>query len=407
MRRWTGRWAHVALPILAAAVAIACPPPRLHGQSPLGEALRPDIERILAHWGAPGVAVAVVQHGEVLLAGGYGSTRVAGGIPVDGQTLTSVASVTKPFAAVAVAILIDDGLVAWDDPVVRHIPEFRFAEPWRTGEITTRDLLAHRSGLPAVLGGFRAPEYTVERVLAELPTAQPRIAFRERLDYSQIGLTLVGEVVARAGGSSWAEFVQRRILDPLDMHSTYPGTVAFLAAYPAPAEDAPLMGRAVRRDGIIVDGPWWGVGEIYAAAAGTVTTAHDMTRFMAMLLNGGVADGSRLVGGDRIREMHAPIGIDAGPYSSVVNPLAKIVGYGLGWLVHEHAGRLITEHPGSNVGSSTMALVPEAGIGVFLSSNATYSLDSDRMISALKFTIIDHLLDLPRRDWITLLDGAP
>jgi CubicO group peptidase (beta-lactamase class C family) len=377
----------------------------LHGQSALGTALRPDIERILAHWGAPGIAVGVVQDGAVLLSGGFGWTRASGDIPVDGRTLTSVASVTKPFAAVAMAMLVDDGLVSWDDPVVRHIPEFRFAEPWRSEEITIRDLLAHRSGLPAVLGGFRAPDYTVERVLAELPTAEPRMAFRDRLDYSQVGLTLVGEIVARADRSSWPEFVRRRILEPLGMVSTYPGTAAFLAAHPAPAEHAALMGRAARRDGGIVDTPWWGAGDIYAAAGGTVTTADDMTRFMIMLLGGGVADGRPILHGDRIREMHTPVEIDHGPYGSVVNPLAKIVAYGLGWLVHEYSGRLITEHPGSNVGSSTIVLVPEAGIGVFLSSNATYSPDSDRMISALKFTIIEHLLDLPRRDWIRLLGG--
>jgi CubicO group peptidase (beta-lactamase class C family) len=395
-----------ARPILAVAgLAIACLPALLEGQSALGTALRPDIERILAHWGAPGVAVAVVRDGEVLLAGGFGSTRATGGIPVDGSTLTSVASVTKPFAAVAMGMLVDDGLASWDDPVVRHIPEFRFAEPWRSGEITIRDLFAHRSGLPAVLGGFRAPDYTVERVLAELPTAEPRMAFRERIDYSQVGFALVGEIVARAGRSSWPEFVRRRILEPLGMHSTYPGTAAFLTAHPAPAGHAALMGRAVRRDGGIVDTPWWGAGDIYAAAGGTVTTAEDMTRFMIMLLGGGVADGGRLLHGDRIREMHTPVVIDHGPFTSVVNPHAKIVAYGLGWFLHEHAGRLITEHPGSNVGSSTIALVPAAGIGVFLSSNATYSPASDRMISALKFTIIDHLLGLPRRDWIRLLGG--
>jgi CubicO group peptidase (beta-lactamase class C family) len=394
------------MPILAAAgLAIACLPALLHGQSALGTTLRPDIERILAHWGAPGVAVAVVRDGEVLLADGFGSTRASGGIPVDGRTLTSVASVTKPFAAVATGMLVDDGVVSWDDPVVRHIPEFRFAEPWRSEEITIRDLFAHRSGLPAVLGGFRAPDYTIERVLAELATAEPRMAFRDRLDYSQVGLTLVGEIVARADRSSWPDFVRRRILEPLGMVSTYPGTAAFLAAYPAPAAHAALMGRAVRRDGGVVDTPWWGAGDIYAAAGGTVTTADDMSRFMIMLLGDGVVDGRRILHGDRIREMHTPVEIDDGPYASVVNPHAKIVAYGLGWLLHEHAGLLITEHPGSNVGSSTVALIPEAGIGVFLSSNATYSPDSDRMISALKFTIIEHLLDLPRRYWIRLLGG--
>ncbi len=135
-------------------------------------------------------------------------------------------------------------------------------------------------------------DYTIDDLLAELPNRDPRIDFRQRVDYSQVGIALLGEVVRRASGKSWPEFVQGRILAPLGMNSSYPGTHAFLRAHPDPAGVHNLMGRAVRdENGKLVDGPWKGAGQIYTAAAGMITTGHDMTRLMLFLLNGGIAQG--------------------------------------------------------------------------------------------------------------------
>ncbi|MEW6753922.1 MAG: alpha/beta fold hydrolase [Candidatus Latescibacterota bacterium] len=386
--------------ILASAGLSAC---SAEAQPALPDDFDRRVEGILKRWGAPGAVVVIVKDGAVLLQRGYGTTRVGGGSPVTPSTLTSVASVTKTLNATALALLVDDGVLSWDDPVGKHIPEFQFADAYRTEHTTLRDLLSHRAGLPPLLGGLWDMDYSIPDLLRQLPAAEPRIAFRQRIDYSQVGIALLGEVVARASGLDWAAFVQTRIFDPLGMTASYPGTEAFLRRYPGPGAVAHLMGRAVLQDGRVVDGEWRGPGRIYTPAGGIVTTGEDMARFMLMLLNGGRIDGRRLLRPERIEEMHAPQEVEASPYGPVMNPLGSLVCYCLGWIAHDYEGRRIAEHPGSNFGSSTVALMPSEGIGVFVSSGATYSLDSDRMVSALKFEAFDLALGLPGRDWQALL----
>lgn len=357
------------------------------------------VEGILSHWRAPGAVITIVKDSQVLLVRGYGSTDVEGGSAVAPSTLTSVASVTKPFNATALAMLVADGAMAWDDSVRKHIEEFRFADEYRTEHTTIRDLVTHRAGLPALLPGLWNMDYTMEDLLRELPSAQAQIGFRQRVDYSQVGIALLGEVVATASGMDWPAFVQARILDPLEMKATYPGTDAFLQVYPDPEDVDNLMGRAILEDERVVDGPWKGAGHIYTPAGGIVTTGEDMAKFMSFLVNGGVHEGRQLLSRNAIQEMYTPQEVEGSPYGPVMNPLTKLVAYCLGWIAHEYDGHMIVEHPGSNFGSSVVALMPAEAVGVFVSSNANYSLASDRMVSAMKFTAFDFALELRSRDW--------
>jgi CubicO group peptidase (beta-lactamase class C family) len=368
------------------------------------EAFDRQVQEILDHWAAPGAAIAIVKGGEPLLIRGYGSTRVSGGQQVTATTLTSVGSVTKTVNSIALGILVAEGKIAWDDPVRRYLPQFEFGDAYRSDHTTIRDLITHRAGLPNIMGGLWSMSYTIEDLFKQLPAATPTIAFRERVQYSQVGIALLGDVVRAASGTSWPNFVQQKVLDPLQMRLSYPGTEAFLRAYPDSNVDPRLMGRAVRMGNVVSDGPWKGVGRIYTPAGGLVTTAEDMTKFLRFLLR---PEGGELSGITRatLEELFTPQEVDRSPYQSLVSPLSGLVTYCLGWIAHEYQGEVILEHPGSNFGSSVLAIMPSQEIGVFVSSNANYSFDSDRMVSALKFAAIDHALGQPTRDWIALMSG--
>lgn len=373
------------------------------GQAPDAARFHSRAQEILAHWGSPGAVVSIVKNGQVLFQQGYGQTKLQDGHPVTPSTMTTVASVTKTFNSVALGILVEEGLLAWDDPVKHHVPEFRFADEFRTEATTLRDLITHRGGLPAVLGGLRSMEYTMPQLLADLPSQPPVAGFRERVEYSQVGIALLGEVVRRVSGMSWGQFVHSRILQPLEMASSYAGSTAFLAAFPDPEAVPHLMGRTLRRDGQLVPGPWRGAGEIYTPAGGLVTTAEDMSRFMRALLAAGRFGEQGLLSSGSLAELHAPRAVEGTPYGPILSPFGGIVAYSMGWIAHDFAGYRIVEHPGSNFGSSTIALVPSEDIGVFVSSSANFSLDSDRLVSALKFAALAYALDLEDRDWIGLL----
>jgi CubicO group peptidase (beta-lactamase class C family) len=385
----------LALPLIG--VASAAPP--LNAQNDFRDLIRDDVEAVLAHWNAPGVAISVVRNGEVLYAGGFGTTRARGGRPVDAHTLATVASVTKAFNGVVAGMLVDDGRLHWDDPVITHVPDFRFAERWRSEQITVRDLLAHRTGLPLAPGGLTDNDLTAGDVLALLPDAPPRIGFRERMDYSQVNLVVFAEVVRRVSGRGWSEFVTERLLEPLGMRATYAGTRAFLDAYPDTAASG-TMGRSVVRNGAAVDTAWIGIADVYSPAGGIATTASDMAAFMALLLDGGIAAGRRLLSDAVIAELFKPVVIDANYYVEAIAPTTRLVTYGLGWIAHDYAGSLVLEHAGTGFGNSVVALLPETGVGVFISTGANDGLDSIRMVSALKFLLIDYALGRPRTDWI-------
>jgi CubicO group peptidase (beta-lactamase class C family) len=106
-----------------------------------------DVNRVLKTFDVPGIAIAIVKDGKVVLTKGYGVRKLGDPKPVDGKTLFEVASNSKAFTATALAMLVDEGKIAWDDPVTKHLPGFQMHDSYVTGAMTIRDLLTHRSGL--------------------------------------------------------------------------------------------------------------------------------------------------------------------------------------------------------------------------------------------------------------------
>jgi len=364
------------------------------------------VEAVLSHWRAPGAVITVVKDGRILIMQGYGSVGVDRETPVTPSTHATVASVSKPVNATALAMLVEDGLIDWDDPVRKHIPEFAFSDSYRTDHTTIKDLLLHRAGLPAILpeieflAAAAKRDYSIEDLLRDLSGAEPMMDFRYGMGYSQAGIALAGHIVERASGLTWQAFVEDRILTLLGMNATYPGTDAFLQDYPDPELADNVMQRAIMRDGEVVKGSWWGIGPIYAPAAGLVTTGEDMAQFMLFLLNDGSHNGRQLLSKDRIDEMFTSYVLVPDFHAPIINPLTGIIVACPGWVAHEYKGRIIFEHGGSVLGTSVVALMPGEGIGVFISSGAGYPMESDRMVSAIKFTAFDFALGLPGRNWI-------
>ena len=171
----------------------------------------------------PGMAVAVVKDGQVVLAKGYGVRRAGEPAPVDADTLFGIASNTKAFTCAALSILVEEGKLAWDDPVTKHLPEFQMYDPWVTREVTVRDLVTHRAGLG--LGGgdlmwWPPTTFTRREIVRGIRCVKPASSLRSRYAYNNVMFVAAGEVVAAVAGTSWDDFVERRILAPLGMSRT-------------------------------------------------------------------------------------------------------------------------------------------------------------------------------------------
>ena len=167
-----------------------------------------------------GLAVAVVSDGALILSDGYGVRKIGEPAEIDGDTLLPIASLTKAFTAVALAILVDEGALSWEDRVIDHLPVFRMSDAWVTREFTIRDLLTHRSGLPQGAGDLlfwpdgKATRSEVVRALRHL---EPETSFRTEYAYDNLLYIVAGELIGEVSGIPWEDFVETRIFEPLDM----------------------------------------------------------------------------------------------------------------------------------------------------------------------------------------------
>ena len=179
------------------------------------------VARALKAFDVPGMAVAVVKDGQVVMSKGYGVRSLKTKVPVDANTLFGIGSNTKAFTTAALGLLVDEGKLRWDDKVTKYIPEFLVYDPHVTAEFTVRDLLTHRSGLGLDAGDLMfAPDstdFTVQDVIHNLRYFRPVSSFRSRHDYDNNLYVVADEVVTRINGQPWAEFVQARLLRPLGM----------------------------------------------------------------------------------------------------------------------------------------------------------------------------------------------
>jgi len=190
--------------------------------------------RVLKEFEVPGLAVAIVKDGKIVLSKGYGVRKLGDPTPVDENTLFGIASNTKAFTAAALAMLVDEGKITWDDPVTKHLPAFQLYDPYVTREMTIRDLLTHRSGLGLGAGDllwWPPSDYSREEIIRRFRYVKPATSFRSRYAYDNVLYMIAGQVVAAVSGKSWDDFIKERIFKPLLM-TTSNTTVAALTSSP-------------------------------------------------------------------------------------------------------------------------------------------------------------------------------
>jgi CubicO group peptidase (beta-lactamase class C family) len=371
--------------IVLACVAVAFAPP-VCGAAPL-DGLESAIEEARELWQAPGLAVAIVKDGEVAFMDGFGTRTLGGEAPVDEHTLFTLASTSKAFVALAVGMLVDEGRVRWDDPVVKHLPGFRVADPYATREITVRDLLSHRTGVEPVdwlwIRGLDAAD-----ALPRLEHAEQAASLRAAWIYNNMMYVTAGEIVARVSGKSLPDFVRERILEPLGMDET-----VFTRELPA---EGNVAGATVFDDGqpVAVE-PYRSTAPL--GAAGLHSSVADMTRWLRFLLDEGRVGERRLVEPETFAELFEPqMAIREITYPAAEEAKPHFYGYGLGWFLQDHRGRLLAMHTGSLFGTNALvALVPEEELGLVILING----DPVEYRHAFMYDVVDRFLGARGVDW--------
>jgi CubicO group peptidase (beta-lactamase class C family) len=343
------------------------------------------IERGMADWRIPGLAVAVVRGDEVLYARGFGVRELGADAPVDEHTLFGVASTTKAMTAAALGLLIDEGRLHWDDRVVDYLPHFRTSDAWVTANVTIRDLLTHRVGLGRMTGNrlLFMPGRSAEEVMRHLGHLDFEQPFRQGYVYSNLMYMVAGEVVAAVSGQPWHEFVRDRLFVPLGMERSLATVEGLTERRNAARPHQEIDGEVVRipiRD--------WGAAGPSAAAN---TSVSEMAQWMRLHLGEpGVYAGQRLIGRGTMREMHSPQVALPSP-----EPPGAIAAYGLGWRLDAHRGRRTLQHGGASDGMNTnLVLMPEEDLGVVVMTNVFSGF-----MNALTNEILDRMLGYDDTDW--------
>ena len=342
-------------------------------------------------WDATGLAVAVVKDGALIFAKGYGVRELGRVGAVDEHTRFSIGSTTKAMTAASLGMLVDEGQVAWDDPVTKHLPWFRMKDPWVTREITVRDLLTHRAGLGNADFLWYERDTDTRAVVEKLAMVEPAYSMRTSFIYQNIMYATAGEVIAAVSGMPWTEFVRTRIFRPLGMDET-----------------VPLLSETVGRDNVArphhrVDGvtaPIENASVDPVASAGSVwSSVSDMSKWLRFLLAGGVTeDGTRLLQEATVEELFKPQSFVTPsqfyPTQTVTEP--HWMTYGLGWFQEDYRGEKVDFHTGSIDGMVAIAgLIRDKNIGVYVLANR----DHVEVRHAIMYRAFDSLLGGEVRDW--------
>lgn len=345
------------------------------------------VEAAMRDWNTPGLSLAIVKDGKVILAKGYGVRRLGGSDPVDENTVFAAASITKTFTAAAVATLVADGKMRWDDRVIDHLPEFRLHDSFATRDIRVRDALSHRSGLPRGDLIWYYSNFDRATVLRRLRHLETKYPIRARFGYQNIMFTAVGEAVGIATGGTWDDFVRNRFFTPLGM-SNSSTTVKDLPANAA-VPHAFVDGSYLPIDWLEVDN---------LGAAGSInSSAADLAKWITLLLSGGKLGDTEILRQKDIAQMHKAhtvIGVSKNRRKYI--PHSNLRAYGLGWYMADYRGKKVLYHGGRLDGMSAhLALLPDLNLGMVALSNRSRS----SLPAALMYRIFDAYLEAPVTDW--------
>lgn len=392
--------------LAAALLALALAAPIAAAQNRAAQVAELDafIRQGMKDWNLPGLSVAVVVNDTVVLTRGYGVRSLAAPGAVDAQTEFGIMSTTKAMTAAALAMLVDEGKLDWNDRVTKWLPGFEFSEPYVTREATVRDLLTHNLGVPNADLMWARGDLTREEILRRvrfLPQAYP---LRGGFTYQNVMYGAAGEVVARASGMPWEDFIAQRIFAPLGMTHSYPSYARMHAA----EQNVSRAHYRIRDTLRVIDDE---TVDVLPSAGAVWSSADDIAKWVRFLLDSARVGGKRLVSEANYRLLLKPQSFVT---ASEFYPTAQVTKphwttYGLGWFQQDFRGRFLAFHTGSLDGrTAIVGIEPERRVGVFILGNADH-VELRHAVMLKTMDIFAGTNGEPARDWSaefkTLYDG--
>jgi CubicO group peptidase (beta-lactamase class C family) len=342
---------------------------------------------IMDEWHVPGAAVGAVKDGQIVIARGYGLRDVEAKEPVTSRTVMAIGSNTKSFTAVLMAMLVDDRKLGWDIPVRSYLPDFELFDDYATREMTPRDLVTHRSGLPRHDNVWYGRPFTREQLYQRLRYLEPSASFRSRYQYQNLMFMTAGYLTERITGRSWDALIRDRIFDPLSMSRSN-----------TTVRETPQSGDFASpytwRNDSLIRLPFRNIDAV--GPAGSInSTVDDMLKYIQFRIDQGRVGDRRLLSPESEVQLQSPQMVSAGgaEYPELGHPT-----YGLGLGVSTYPGRKVVSHGGGIDGFiSSMAWLPAERIGVMVLTNLS---GNNPVPGLVQRNLLDRLLDLTPVDWV-------
>jgi CubicO group peptidase (beta-lactamase class C family) len=347
-------------------------------------------EQARQDWEVPGLAVAIVKDNKIIFAEGFGEREINSGQFVNSKTMFPIASNTKGFTSAALAILVDEGKISWDDKVTDYLPWFKLYDRYVTENMTIRDLLAHRSGLATFSGDllWYGSDYNREEVIKRARFLKPVYSFRESFGYSNIMYVAAGEIIPAVTGQSWDEFVQEKFFKPLQMERTITTTRSLPEFDNVATPHTDFEGKVIPVEYLNWDN--------VAAAGAVISSVEDVSQWLMLQLNRGIAGNDTLFTPQRSHEMwsqNTVLGVSG--FSRQHWPSMFFKSYGLGWSLSNYLGHKIVGHSGGYDGMiSYTCMVPDENLGFVILTNKNSSL-----YYPLVYKTLDVFLNGDNKDW--------
>lgn len=341
-------------------------------------------------WHVPALAISIVKDDSLVFAKGYGVLQAGASRRADEHTRFAIGSTTKAMTSAALAMLVDEGKLHWNDRVTRYIPELQLADPWATRELTIRDLLTHRTGLGGTdLFWAASWKYSQAEVIRRLRYVQPTASFRSEWQYQNVMYALGGTIIERVSGMSWDAFIRTRIFAPLGMTESE-ALVSSIVGKSNVAVPHVLVGDSVTvvpihsTDGVASAGSVW-------------SSVTDMSKWMRFVLDSGRVGQKRLISIVNFRELVTPqIAAPMAQYPALALAKADFFSYGLGWFIQDYRGQMVWMHTGSIDGMcAIIGLMPNQRVGVYILEN----LDHAELRHGLMYSAFDLYNGGRTRDW--------
>ena len=368
------------------------------------ESFRQQVEDGLKLWDSPSVSIGIIKDGRTVLCEGFGKRDVEHNMPATKDTLYQIGSCTKAFTSALVAIMVDQGMLSWDEPLIKYLPEIRFYEDSTTSNLTLRDILSHRSGLPRHEYAWYGTDFTKEELMFNLRYLEPNKPIRTKFQYNNYGFMLAGYAVERVTGKSWEDCVEEYILQPLGMNRSN----MFIDAVEAdpdyaqpydrtdPAADGMKGMRKIPFFKMPVEDYSQRKGSPLGPAGSINSSAKEMLKWVSLHLNNGEYNGKQLISKESMAQMHKPNMLLPGLFD-MPHSESKMPSYGMGWFIDCYRGYTLVHHGGNLDGFSAMtSFIPELNLGVVAYTNMNVS----SLHTALVREVYDYYIGAESGNWV-------